>query len=338
MAEALVVCLLVLAAHALRQKAGLVPFYALLGALTAIMSWVTDAGAVVEFAGINFLVGSTVFYTSILLGVFVVYVFDGPGATRVAILTVAGVSVLTPVLAHFIQWQMELARVAAVAVPQPALRINSASVLTTVVDLVFLAMAWEVLGSRHMNVPLWLRASGTLLAVMWLDVFLFNTLAFAGKDHYVQTMMGTFSARTITFVFAWPILYLYLLWQGRRDDSHIQNRPVLAILMEMAEVRSELSRARQEIVRRKKAEREKEEVIEQLNATMRRMRRLEGLLPVCSSCKRIRLEGAEEGHDRWIPLEDYVRDETEVRFSHGLCQDCMKELYPNLPPGEEAGE
>jgi len=63
------------------------------------MSWVTDAGLKIQVAGITFFVGSTVFYTSLLLGVFVVYVFDGPRATRIAISTIVGVSIMVPLIA-----------------------------------------------------------------------------------------------------------------------------------------------------------------------------------------------------------------------------------------------
>ena len=77
--EALAVYLLVLWAHSLRTKVGLGPFYALLGGITAVMSGVTDAGVSVDVGGIRFMVGSTVFYTALLLGVFVVYVSTGRG-------------------------------------------------------------------------------------------------------------------------------------------------------------------------------------------------------------------------------------------------------------------
>ena len=79
--EAMVVYFLVLGAHSLGHRFGPVHFYALIGGITAILSWVTDAGVAVDVGGITFVVGSTVFYTSSLLGVFVVYVFDGPRAT-----------------------------------------------------------------------------------------------------------------------------------------------------------------------------------------------------------------------------------------------------------------
>jgi len=106
--EAMSVYFLVLWAHSLRNRVGLAPFYALIGGITAVMSWVTDAGVRVEVAGITFMVGSTVFYTSLLLGVFVVYVFDGPRATRIAISTVAGVSIMVPLIAVILHLQLKI--------------------------------------------------------------------------------------------------------------------------------------------------------------------------------------------------------------------------------------
>ena len=51
-------------------------------------------------------------------------------------------------------------------VPLPSLRINAASVFTTIIDLVFLAMAWEYLGKRGFRLKLWLRAFLTLLGLL----------------------------------------------------------------------------------------------------------------------------------------------------------------------------
>ncbi len=49
--------------------------------------------------------GSTVFYTTLLLGVFVVYILDGPRATRITILTIAGVSAIVPIMAATLHLQ-----------------------------------------------------------------------------------------------------------------------------------------------------------------------------------------------------------------------------------------
>lgn len=330
--EAMAVYLLVLGTHALRRRFGLAPFYALLGGVTAVMSWITDAGVAVEVGGVTFMVGSTVFYTALLLGVFVVYVFDGPRATRIAIYTVAGVSALVPLIAVVLHVQMRLMDSAPLGyVPVPSLRTNAASVVATVADLVFLAMVWECLGRWKWSAGLWLRAFLALLGVMIVDVLLFATGAFAGTPGYVAIMQGTMLSRLMVAGFAWPLLYAYLEWQNRQAGLNIENRPVLAILKEVAEVRGELGLAHREIARREKLEREREELIGQLQATIARVRKLEGLLSICSSCKRIRLAPEEPGApERWVPLDRFMQQETTVRFSHGLCEDCLRRGYPEV--------
>lgn len=149
-------------------------FYALIGGITAVMSWVTDAGVTVQIAGITFMVGSTVFYTSLLLASLAVYIFDGPHATRVAISTVAGVSAMVPLIALTLHLQTRFIKC------QPSRtspsRASGSTRLrwpTTRADLIFLAMAWEFLAKRG-STGLWLRAFVTLLGVMWLDVLLRN--------------------------------------------------------------------------------------------------------------------------------------------------------------------
>jgi signal transduction histidine kinase len=249
------VYLLVLGTHALRRYFGLAPFYALLGGLTAIMSWVTDAGVYMQAGGITFMVGSTVFYTSLLLGVFVVYVFDGPKETRTAIMTVAGISVLTPLIAALLHFQMQFPGLSPLGgVPVPGLRINIASVLVTTIDLVFLAVMWEILGSPRIRAGIPARSFLTLLGVMWLDVVLFSTGAFLGDPGYLSIMEGTLYSRLIIALFAMPVLYAYLHWQSRLKGCSIENRPVLAVLNEVAAVRENLQQARLEIERRKEAE------------------------------------------------------------------------------------
>lgn len=255
-AEAMAVYLLVLGAHALRRTVGAAPFYTVLGGITAVMSWVTDAGVQVQVSGITFMVGSTVFYTSLLLGVFVVYVFDGPKAARTAILTVAGVSALVPLIAAVLHLQMNLLNAGSLShVPLPSLRINTASVVATVLDLIFLAVAWEVLGTPLMKVNIWFRGFLTLLGVMWLDVVLFSTGAFFGTPGYLSIMEGTLYSRLVISLFASPFLYAYLCWQSKQPGCEIENRPVLAILKEVADVREELGQARREIELRIQAER-----------------------------------------------------------------------------------
>jgi hypothetical protein len=64
----------------------------------------------------------------------------------------------------------------------------------------------------------------------------------------------------------------------------------------------------------------------------KRMQHLEGMLPVCSSCKKIRV-----AKDEWQQIETYVRDRSEADFSHSICPDCAKRLYPEFYTGKSEG-
>ena len=61
---------------------------------------------------------------------------------------------------------------------------------------------------------------------------------------------------------------------------------------------------------------------------------LSGMLPICASCKKVR---DDQGY--WNQIETYIRDHSDTQFSHGLCPDCVRKLYPEfsdeiLPPGD----
>ena len=57
---------------------------------------------------------------------------------------------------------------------------------------------------------------------------------------------------------------------------------------------------------------------------LKRIKYLEGFLPVCSFCKKIRVG------DKWIPIVDYIRDHSEARFTHGCCPQCVEEHYGSI--------
>ena len=69
---------------------------------------------------------------------------------------------------------------------------------------------------------------------------------------------------------------------------------------------------------------ERENMILQLQKALLEVKKLSGLLPICSSCKKIRND---EGY--WEQLEVYIMDHSEAEFTHGICPDCTKKLYPN---------
>ena len=73
------------------------------------------------------------------------------------------------------------------------------------------------------------------------------------------------------------------------------------------------------------AEKEREKVIEELKIALSEVKKLSGLLPICSHCKKIR---DDEGY--WNQIESYISKHSDAKFSHGICQECLKKYYPDL--------
>jgi PAS domain S-box-containing protein len=80
-----------------------------------------------------------------------------------------------------------------------------------------------------------------------------------------------------------------------------------------------------DITERKRAEEALEEERSQLQQALDEVRTLRGIVPICSNCKKIR-----DDNGFWNQVEKYISDHTEAEFSHGICPDCVKKLYPEL--------
>ena len=71
--------------------------------------------------------------------------------------------------------------------------------------------------------------------------------------------------------------------------------------------------------------------IDELEQALTRIKRLEGVLPICSHCKKIRLSGADpKKQEGWLQIERYISEKSEAMFSHSICPDCMKKHYSEI--------
>jgi phosphoserine phosphatase RsbU/P len=65
--------------------------------------------------------------------------------------------------------------------------------------------------------------------------------------------------------------------------------------------------------------------IAELYQALEQIKTLRGILPICASCKNIRNDAG-----YWQQVEVYIREHSDAEFSHGLCPDCLKSLYPDF--------
>lgn len=110
---------------------------------------------------------------------------------------------------------------------------------------------------------------------------------------------------------------------GRRRDGTLFPVEMSSVIFKNPDGHLRTCLIIRDISERKAAEAERERLIHELQEALGRVKSLSGLLPICASCKKIR---DEKGH--WHYLEIYIRNHTEADFSHGICPDCRRRLYP----------
>jgi GAF domain-containing protein len=107
------------------------------------------------------------------------------------------------------------------------------------------------------------------------------------------------------------------LTDGQLEALRILSRQVQAQI----ELRHNLKNLKKVLAARDQAEAERDHTIDELRATLGKVRTLEGLLPICLSCKKI-----QDDKGKWEPFERYVRTHSEAKISHKICPDCASAI------------
>ncbi len=79
------------------------------------------------------------------------------------------------------------------------------------------------------------------------------------------------------------------------------------------------------ISERKNLEQEREKLILDLQEALAEIRTLKGIIPICSSCKKIRNDSG-----YWEQMEEYIRKNSDAEFTHGICPSCARKLYSGI--------
>lgn len=150
-------------------------------------------------------------------------------------------------------------------------------------------------GNNHNETGFWLKLIYRQTMIGWLEV---DGFAFPEhRKHYLNLALA------MSKVFA----------------LCIHNARTYARLEDMVD------ELQQEIVERRQLTQDKEILIGQLQDTLAKIKTLQGLLPICAGCKKIR-----DADGKWNSVEAYVQARTEARFSHGMCPECIEKWFPGL--------
>jgi len=154
--------------------------------------------------------------------------------------------------------------------------------------------AAEVLGQTTVGLHIWDRQEDRVAVV--------DELSEKGRVHGKEFAFRKRSGEVLTGLFSADIIY-------------INSEPF---------VLSSIS----DITERKMGEMERERLIHELQEALAKVKKLSGFLPICASCKKIRND---QGY--WTQIEAYIRDHSEAEFSHGICPECARKLYPEFYDG-----
>ncbi|GLH66021.1 PAS domain S-box protein [Geothrix edaphica] len=87
-----------------------------------------------------------------------------------------------------------------------------------------------------------------------------------------------------------------------------------------------------DITARKRLEVERERLIQSLTQALADVKQLSGMLPICSSCKKVR-----DDHGYWSQIETYLSEHTEATFTHGVCPDCAQRFREEIRARRDQG-
>ncbi len=132
---------------------------------------------------------------------------------------------------------------------------------------------------------------------------------------------GIDAAEKIRALFAIPVIYL----TAHADETTLQRAKVTEPFGYIVKPFKErdLFISIEFALYKSRAEAERTALTTQLQEALSNVRTLSGLLPICASCKKIR---DDKGY--WNQVEQYMKKHTGVEFSHSICPDCAKKMYP----------
>jgi len=134
---------------------------------------------------------------------------------------------------------------------------------------------------------------------------------------------GIDTAREIKARYGIPVIYL----TAYADETFLERAKItepFGYMIKPVETR-ELHSTIEISLYKVKMDRERERLIIDLENALAEVKTLRGFLPICANCKKIR---DDEGY--WQRIEKYIEDRSDAQFSHSICPECSKQLYPDL--------
>jgi hypothetical protein len=184
----------------------------------------------------------------------------------------------------------------------------------------------------------WLPEARPIILLFFLPPFSFGVLSLTLRQYLVVVacVLGLYAAllgleyfqdrqgfKVQYQLFLFVLFSLLLTWFAFFGGFVSNIR--LRLRTQKEEIKQANEEIKIEIEERKLAQIEKDNMIVELKGALLKVKALSGLLPICASCKKIR-----DDTGYWNQIESYIKEHSEAEFSHGICPDCAKRLYPDF--------
>lgn len=175
-------------------------------------------------------------------------------------------------------------------------------------------MAWKVVSSVVTIL--------VLLVIGWLDYLTGQELLFSVFYFLPLAWIGW--QRNSLFTFICCVLATLIWYQADQMAGHVYSKEFITYWNALIRLASFLTIAFTFL--RIRLDFDRQRVLNnELVQAMAEIKRLSGLLPICASCKKIK-----DPQGQWQPIEEYIHAHSEAEFSHGICPECARRLYPDF--------
>lgn len=299
-----------------KNRLTLVPLYSLIAIMTLAMHTLSDLGFAISTGNFYLLISSVTFFTTLMLAILILYLFEGPRALRTALIVVVFVSLLYVLLVFLLGFEVNTSKW--VMITPERLRYYLWSISAIILDLVFMSVAWEML-TKIRRIPLFLKVFMVVLGTYFLDTFIFVTGYFGSQITYWEILKSDLAVRLILALIATPIISFYIKTEGYRED--IRKKP--KTIWEIFNFRSDL-----------------ESKIQTMEQILKYERTLEDKLEKAQETYRLALEGAGVGIWDWDIVKDIVTLSPQYSAMlgyglEGLSPTKMAELRAMIHPDDK---
>lgn len=225
--QTLIFWILAFVLHRFKNRITLIPLYAYLAVLTILTHNFADLSFAIVSGDWFFLISSFVYFTSLMLVILWLYIFEGPRAARQGLYTVWGVSIIYIVSVIFLN--LEVVQSNWIVFTFERLKYYIWSLLAVTVDVIAIAVLWELFTKLRI-IPLVIRLFLISFIVYSIDAVIFVTGVFGGSANYLSILQSDLTLRFFLGIFIALTMRFFIGIEGFDEEKREKSKSLWEIV------------------------------------------------------------------------------------------------------------